>query len=757
MKKLVKYVLDNRILCRMISFYAVACALIILLLTTIMYYVFSGEIRKEIFRSQEQSLRQVANTVSFRAEYANSLMLQVQRDTEISRLFYSTDQKSVIDSLEAVKELRSQVKQLQSIYLYNDREDIIYYSGDNILSAINTRESFEDQGFVEILENIGAYSKYTPYLRMIEVETPGGRKYQTYVYTYLLYDTYSSGSVKNIVAFNFYLGWMQDALDFITKGENTAEKIWIVDDSRQIIFSDTGELIGQTLDTDQLPDEIYGKESGYLLTKIDGEKQMLVYASPVSNGYKNWTFLSWNSYSSLMSPLNNIRRVIYLICLFTLLCSAGVIVILSRFLYVPIRQTIDKVASLEEEQQKKKELEKVLFLRNLFLGNVKDDLDEIRNQLKQHQIDGDTECGIHVILLSVDYLNSYVRQMGDRLKEADQLLEKIMKDCFGKRYAKMLMVKMQEGRWALCVPEDRENAPFEDIFEEINSAVKEKLSITVSMAVSGIGHSMRDIPFLYSEALDVHSYLYLLGENRLITDADIQDQGKEKFEYPHEIEKKLLDNLFAGKYEDAVESYKEFVENIRVYTVEEIRLSFVLLAYAIKNTSHKSIARTSSILLEFDHFNKRLQGAGTIEEVHQLFLHLFVEVVDKLKVYSREKYEQLIEQVKEVVREEYGDVNLSMNQAAERVNMSAAYLGRLFKQVTGSTFTEYLTKFRLDMACELLKKTGKTVNDISNEVGFTNSSYFYIVFKKNMDCTPNQYRKQCDEKNEENSIGGDNR
>ena len=120
MKKLVKYVLDNRILCRMISFYAVACALIILLLTTIMYYAFSGEIRKEIFRSQEQSLRQVANTVSFRAEYANSLMLQVQRDTEISRLFYSTDQKSVIDSLEAVKELRSQVKQLQSIYLYND-------------------------------------------------------------------------------------------------------------------------------------------------------------------------------------------------------------------------------------------------------------------------------------------------------------------------------------------------------------------------------------------------------------------------------------------------------------------------------------------------------------------------------------------------------------------------------------------------------------------------------------------------------------
>ena len=43
------------------------------------------------------------------------------------------------------------------------------------------------------------------------------------------------------------------------------------------------------------------------------------------------------------------------------------------------------------------------------------------------------------------------------------------------------------------------------------------------MSVSGIGHSVRDIPFLYSEALDIHSYLYLWGEKRLITDEDIKD------------------------------------------------------------------------------------------------------------------------------------------------------------------------------------------------------------------------------------------
>ena len=177
--------------------------------------------------------------------------------------------------------------------------------------------------------------------------------------------------------------------------------------------------------------------------------------------------------------------------------------------------------------------------------------------------------------------------------------------------------------------------------------------------------------------------------------------------------------------------------------MEEIKLSFMLLAYAVKKASHKSIAETSTILLEFDKFYKRLQGAGTIDEVHHLFLHLFDEIVDKLKIYSKERHDQLIAQIKAFVNDNFGDTNLSMNQVSDHVNMSAAYLGRLFKQASGITFTEYLTRFRLDAACDLLKNTDMTVNDISNEVGFTNSSYFYIIFKKNLECTPNQYRKQC--------------
>lgn len=743
MNKFRKHMVNNRILYRMIAVYTLVCTVIILLMTTIMYNVLSKEIKKEIYLFQEQSLKQVANTVSFRAEYANYLMLQIQQDKQTSQLFYTSEQNTVVKSLEAVKELRFKVKQLHSIYVYNEYDNLIYYSGDNQLSAINEPEFFEDQGFVDILDNISEYSKYTPFLRKLSVETPDGKKYQTHVYTYLLYDTYSSGSIKNIVAFNFHLGWMQDALEFITDGESTADHIWIVDGGRKAVYTDSGELIGQTFDRKLLPDAIYEGESGYLITGEGREKQMLVYANPTRSGYEDWTFISWTDYSSLMSPLNSIRKVIYLICFAAFLFSAALIIMLSRALYIPVRQTIDRVVVLEEEQQKKQKLEKMLFLRKLFLGNVQDDIQVIRKQFGQHHIESDIEGEIRVALLSVDYLNSYLRQAGNSQEGLDSIIDGLIQERFKRDYGNVLHVRMQDGRWAICLPVTGNEKQLNAIFKEMNDELEEECRITISMAVSGIGHSVRDIPFLYSEALDVHSYLYLWGEKRLITDEDIRDQGQGKFEYPHETEKKLLGSLFVGKYEESVEAYHEFVEEIRLNTVEEIKLSFMLLAYAIKKASHKSIAETSTILLEFDKFYKKVQGAGTIDEVHHLFLHLIDEIVDKLKIYSKERHEQLIDQIKAFVKENFGDTNLSMNQVSDHVNMSAAYLGRLFKQAAGITFTEYLTRFRLNAACDLLKNTDMTVNDISNEVGFTNSSYFYIIFKKNIECTPNQYRKQC--------------
>lgn len=736
--------LDNKILYRMIAGYTLLCTLVILIMTTFFYNAFKQELKDEIFRYQEQSLRQISNTVGFRAEYVNYLMQQARQNKEISKLFYSTGGMPEINSLNTLAEMRKSVKQLQSVYIYNEYDGAIYSSGEQYISTVSDLDTFEDKGFVDILNNIDQYSKFTPYLRRISLESPNGRIYDTYVYTYLMFDTYSSGSVKNIMAFNLHLGWMEDALDFIMNGNSTAEEIWIVSPDREIIYSDTGKLIGTVCGEELFPDDVYEGESGYLIQGRGNNKQMLVYATPDHSGYEKWTFLSFNDYSAMLEPMAQVRAAVYLICIIALTASAVVIILLSRRIYEPVRRTMDKVESLEAERERKLKTDRMFFLRKLFLGNVSEDLHKIKESFDAYKIDYGLDVDSRMVLVSVDYANSFNRRYGREFEQVDAQMEELLLEKFGTAYPGIICVKMHEGIWGICVPavEEANGEKIRSLFEEVNRSLYEKLELTVSMAVSEEGHSVRDIPYLYAEALNICAYRYLLGQNQLITNEEISQLGHKKFEYPYGAEKKLLSCLYSGKSEESLAAYDEFLKEVRCCSVGEIRLSFLLLAYAIKNASYNTTAEVSSILMEFDQFYMKLQTLETIDEVNQMFHHLIGEIVGKLQMQAMERHEALIRQIKDYVERNYGQISLSMNEVADHVDMSAAYLGRLFKQVTGITFTEYLTKFRLDAACELLLKTEMTVNDISDQVGFTNSSYFYIVFKKNLGCTPNQYRKQ---------------
>jgi AraC-like DNA-binding protein len=72
--------------------------------------------------------------------------------------------------------------------------------------------------------------------------------------------------------------------------------------------------------------------------------------------------------------------------------------------------------------------------------------------------------------------------------------------------------------------------------------------------------------------------------------------------------------------------------------------------------------------------------------------------------------------------------------------MSAAQLGRTFKQVAGMTLVAYLNHVRLANAARLLKETDRTIADIASEVGFSDQSYFDKRFKRAFGGAPRDFR-----------------
>lgn len=84
--------------------------------------------------------------------------------------------------------------------------------------------------------------------------------------------------------------------------------------------------------------------------------------------------------------------------------------------------------------------------------------------------------------------------------------------------------------------------------------------------------------------------------------------------------------------------------------------------------------------------------------------------------------------------------DLTLGGLAKQFNTNASYLSRIFKQVAGQTFTDYLQALRIGRAASLLAATTMSVTDIAIDVGYDQTRTFTRAFKEVKGTTPKQYR-----------------
>lgn len=84
---------------------------------------------------------------------------------------------------------------------------------------------------------------------------------------------------------------------------------------------------------------------------------------------------------------------------------------------------------------------------------------------------------------------------------------------------------------------------------------------------------------------------------------------------------------------------------------------------------------------------------------------------------------------------------ISLLQIADYVGLSVSHFSVLFKQHTGDSFVNYLNKFRIEKAKQLLLEPDLKIYQVADMVGFSSMPYFNRVFKNITGLAPNEYRK----------------
>ncbi|PWM99972.1 AraC family transcriptional regulator [Massilioclostridium coli] len=88
----------------------------------------------------------------------------------------------------------------------------------------------------------------------------------------------------------------------------------------------------------------------------------------------------------------------------------------------------------------------------------------------------------------------------------------------------------------------------------------------------------------------------------------------------------------------------------------------------------------------------------------------------------------------------YSDVTL--DKVAEAFHYSTGYLSRWIKRKTGSSFSDLVSQYRLEVAKRYLQNSMLPIEKITEIIGYSDTSYFYKFFKKQLGISPQEYRKQ---------------
>lgn len=86
--------------------------------------------------------------------------------------------------------------------------------------------------------------------------------------------------------------------------------------------------------------------------------------------------------------------------------------------------------------------------------------------------------------------------------------------------------------------------------------------------------------------------------------------------------------------------------------------------------------------------------------------------------------------------------DIRLEDFAGELGYSKFYLCKEFKNQKGITFVNFLGRKRIEVSCEYLSKTSKSIKEISELVGFRDPNYFTMYFKKSKGISPSIYREQ---------------
>ena len=191
-----------------------------------------------------------------------------------------------------------------------------------------------------------------------------------------------------------------------------------------------------------------------------------------------------------------------------------------------------------------------------------------------------------------------------------------------------------------------------------------------------------------------------------------------------------------NRWDEAQKILLDFLRKLRVPPYEFKKI--------IENTFHQTLRQGYSKVQDTAVLSSiELRLLKQLDEAYT-FIHIEMIAEETFAALAKECGQgtagsPVIRSIKAFIEENYAEP-VTLNDVAVHLHLNYSYLSSYISQNSSMHFSEYLNEVRVRHAKELLSQTDRSISAISEEIGYTDQSYFGKVFKKLAGITPLQYR-----------------
>ncbi len=272
---------------------------------------------------------------------------------------------------------------------------------------------------------------------------------------------------------------------------------------------------------------------------------------------------------------------------------------------------------------------------------------------------------------------------------------------------------------------------------EILRLVDELMGINIKFGISTIINEVSELSRTFHESAMALSRAADSGNEIILYVEESESTGASHL---NEYNAQITDALFEKNLDTAkelLERMKQEIADIH-YPLHKAKIKMINLSSAIFRKFGEIYVSDAAEDME-SRFYLRISQSTTLYSLFQVCQEMVEET--SRAISGRLEKHDLVDQISRYINANYQS-NITLQDIADQIHISSAYVSRLFRNKTGTTITEAINRARIDQAKLLLGNPGYKVYEIAQMVGFEDAAYFTSVFTKYVGCSPSEYRNQ---------------